>query len=101
PSAQGQLAISKTEPGDDNNQDTTTLIGSTNISKLGDFDESDTDAYSYDGALCRGNQGVMEFVEMFKAPIKVLHPLLTATQEKNYEPSKPIGAIPFDGIILA
>lgn len=101
PSSQGQIAISKTEPGDDNNQDTTTLIGSTNISKLGDFDESDTDAYSYDGALCRGNQGVMEFVEMFKAPIKVLNPLLTATQEKNYEPSKPIGAIPFDGIILA
>jgi len=101
PSSQGQIAVSKTEPGDDNNQDVTTLIGSTNISKLGLYDENDTDAYSFDGALCRGNQGVMEFVEMFKAPIKVLNPLLTATQEKNYEPSKPIGAIPFDGIILA
>lgn len=101
PSTQDQIAVSKTEPGDDNNQDVTTLIGSTNISKLGDYDENDTDAYSYDGALSRGNQGVMEFVEMFKAPIKVLNPLLTATQERNYEPSKPIGAIPFDGIILA
>jgi serine protein kinase len=101
PSSQDQIAISKTEPGDDNNQDVTTLIGSTNISKLGFFDENDSDAYSYDGALCMGNQGIMEFVEMFKAPIKVLNPLLTATQEKNYEPSKPIGAIPFNGIILA
>ncbi len=43
----------------------------------------------------------MEFVEMFKAPIKVLHPLLTATQEKNYKGTEPIGAIPFNGIILA
>lgn len=101
PSMQGQIAISKTEPGDDNNQDVTTLIGSTNISKLGIYDENDTDAYSYDGALCRGNQGLMEFVEMFKAPHKVLNPMLTASQEKNYEPSKPIGAIPFDGIMLA
>ncbi len=25
-------------------------------------------------------EGIMEFVEMFKAPIKVLHPLLTATR---------------------
>ena len=48
-----------------------------------------------------GNQGLMEFVEMFKAPIKVLHPLLTATQEKNYKGTEPIGAIPFNGVILA
>jgi serine protein kinase len=101
PSIQKQIGVSSTEPGDDNNQDTTALIGSTNISKLGDFDESDTDAYSYDGGLCRGNRGVMEFIEMFKANIKVLNPLLTATQEGRFEASKPIGAIPFDGIILA
>lgn len=101
PSAQLQIGISSTEPGDDNNQDTTALIGSTNIAKLGEYEESDTDAYSYDGGLCRGNRGVMEFIEMFKANIKVLNPLLTATQEGRYEASKPIGAIPFDGIILA
>ncbi len=28
---------------------------------------------------------LLEFVEMFKAPIKVLHPLLTATQEGNFK----------------
>ena len=38
---------------------------------------------------------------MFKAPIKMLHPLLTATQESNYIGSENIGAIPFQGIILA
>ena len=43
----------------------------------------------------------MEFVEMFKAPIKVLHPLLTATQEGNYNSTEGLGAIPFTGILLA
>jgi len=38
---------------------------------------------------------------MFKAPIKVLHPLLTATQEGNYNSTEGLGAIPFDGTILA
>lgn len=38
---------------------------------------------------------------MFKAPIKVLHPLLTATQEGNYNSTEGLGAIPFDGIVLA
>ena len=44
---------------------------------------------------------MLEFVEMFKAPIKILHPLLTATQESNYIGTENIGAIPFNGIILA
>jgi len=38
---------------------------------------------------------------MFKAPIKVLHPLLTATQEGNYNSTEGMGSIPFTGIILA
>lgn len=101
PSIQDQIAISKTEPGDENNQDISTLVGKTDISKMGLYAPNDADSYSYTGGLCLGNQGIMEFVEMFKAPIKVLHPLLTATQERNYKGTQPIGAIPFDGIILA
>ncbi len=101
PSIQDQVAISKTEPGDENNQDISTLVGKVDIRKLADFQQSDPDAYSYTGGLCLANQGVLEFVEMFKAPIKVLNPLLTATQENNYKGTEPIGAIPFDGIILA
>jgi serine protein kinase len=44
---------------------------------------------------------MLEFVEMFKAPIKMLHPLLTATQEGSYIGTENIGAIPFTGIIMA
>ena len=101
PSQLDQIAISKTEPGDENNQDISALVGKVDIRKLEDFSQNDTDAYSYSGGLCMANQGLLEFVEMFKAPIKVLHPLLTATQEKNYNGTENIGAIPFDGMILA
>ncbi len=101
PSILDQVAISKTEPGDENNQDISSLVGKVDIRKLEDFPQNDPDAYSYSGGLCRSNQGIMEFVEMFKAPIKVLHPLLTATQEGNYNSTEGLGAIPFEGIILA
>ncbi|MBD8656886.1 PrkA family serine protein kinase [Oxalobacteraceae sp. CFBP 13730] len=101
PSILKQIAISKTEPGDENNQDISSLVGKVDIRKLEDFSQDDPDAYSYSGGLCLANQGLMEFVEMFKAPIKVLHPLLTATQEGNYKGTEGFGAIPFDGIVLA
>jgi len=101
PSKLEQIGIVKTEPGDENNQDISSLVGKTDIRMLEHYSQNDTDSYSYSGALCRGNQGVMEFVEMFKAPIKVLHPLLTATQEGNYIGTEGISAIPFNGIILA
>lgn len=96
-----QIAVMKTEPGDENNQDISTLVGKVDIRKLEDFSQNDTDAYSYSGGLNRSNQGLLEFVEMFKAPIKVLHPLLTATQEGNYVGTEAISAIPFQGIVLA
>jgi len=101
PSILDQLAIAKTEPGDENNQDISALVGKVDIRKLEHYAQDDADAYAYSGALCRANQGIMEFVEMFKAPIKVLHPLLTATQEGNYNGTEGISAIPFNGIILA
>ncbi|MCM2319972.1 putative serine protein kinase, PrkA [Pseudomonas linyingensis] len=101
PSILNQIAIAKTEPGDENNQDISALVGKVDIRKLEEFPQNDPDAYSYSGALCRANQGIMEFVEMFKAPIKVLHPLLTATQEGNYNSTEGLGAIPYSGILLA
>ena len=101
PSRLRQVAISKTEPGDENNQDISSLVGKVDIRKLEVLPQHDPDAYSYSGGLNRANQGLLEFVEMFKAPIKMLHPLLTATQEGNYIGTENIGAIPFTGIILA
>jgi serine protein kinase len=101
PSTLDQIGVAKTEPGDENNQDISSLVGKVDIRKLEDYSQDDPDAYAYSGALCRSNQGLMEFVEMFKAPIKVLHPLLTATQEGNYNGTEGMGAIPFEGVILA
>lgn len=101
PSILDQIAVAKTEPGDENNQDISSLVGKVDIRQLEHFSQDDPDAYSYSGALCRANQGLMEFVEMFKAPIKVLHPLLTATQEGNYNGTEGLSALPFDGMILA
>ena len=101
PSVLRQIAVAKTEPGDENNQDISSLVGKVDIRKLEKYAQDDPDAYSYSGGLCLANQGLLEFVEMFKAPIKVLHPLLTATQEGNYKGTEGFGAIPFEGIILA
>src|SRR5215203_637908 len=101
PSRLRQIAIAKTEPGDENNQDISSLVGKVDIRKLETLPQNDPDAYSYSGGLNRANQGILEFVEMFKAPIKMLHPLLTATQEGNYVGTENIGAIPFTGLVLA
>ena len=101
PSKLRQIAICKTEPGDENNQDISALVGKVDIRKLEHYSQDDTDVYSYSGGLCLANQGLLEFVEMFKAPIKVLHPLLTATQESNYIGTEALGPIPFQGLVLA
>ena len=101
PNVLEQVAVAKTEPGDENNQDISSLVGKVDIRKLEQFSQDDPDAYSYSGGLNLANQGLLEFVEMFKAPIKVLHPLLTATQEGNYMGTEGMSALPFDGIILA
>lgn len=101
PSKLRQIAVAKTEPGDDNNQDVSALVGKVDIRQLEHFSQNDPDAYGFSGGLNRANQGILEFVEMFKAPIKMLHPLLTATQEGNYIGTENIGAIPFTGVILA
>jgi serine protein kinase len=101
PSQRKQVSITKTEPGDENNQDISTLVGKLDIRKLEHFAQDDPDAYRYNGGLCLGNRGMLEFVEMFKAPLKVLNPLLTATQEGNYKATEALAAIPFDGMIVS
>ncbi|ACP25015.1 putative serine protein kinase protein [Sinorhizobium fredii NGR234] len=101
PSRLRQIAIAKTEPGDENNQDVSSLVGKVDIRQLENYSQADPDAYSYSGGLNRTTQGLLEFVEMFKAPIKVLHPLLTATQEGSYNGTENFGAFPYQGTILA
>ncbi|MGI9569115.1 MAG: PrkA family serine protein kinase, partial [Desulfobulbia bacterium] len=101
PSKLRQICVAKTEPGDENNQDISSLVGKVDIRKLEYFGQHDADAYSYSGGLNRTTQGLLEFVEMFKAPLKMLHPLLTATQDKTYVGTENVGALPFTGTIIA
>ncbi len=101
PSKLRQICVAKTEPGDENNQDISALVGKVDIRKLEHFGQNDADAYSYSGGLNRTTQGLLEFVEMFKAPLKMLHPLLTATQDRSYVGTENVGAMPFQGIIIA
>ena len=101
PSKLRQIAVAKTEPGDENNQDISALVGKVDIRKLEHFGQNDADAYSYSGGLNRTSQGLLEFVEMFKAPLKMLHPLLTATQDRTYVGTENVGAMPYQGIIIA
>ncbi|TWU42981.1 PrkA AAA domain protein [Novipirellula aureliae] len=101
PSEQRRCCVTKTEPGDENNQDISSLVGKVDIRKLEHFGQDDADAYSYTGGLNRTTQGLLEFVEMFKAPLKMLHPLLTATQDGSYVGTENVGAMPYQGAVLA
>ncbi len=58
PSILEQVAIAKTEPGDENNRDISALVGKVDIRKLEHYAQNDPDAYGYSGALCRANQGL-------------------------------------------
>lgn len=101
PNKDTQTAIMKVEPGDENNQDVSVLIGKTDLRKLERLPQNHPYAYSYSGGLNRTNQGLMDFAEMFKANIKTLNPLLMATQEHNYQGTEAIPAMPYTGVIMA
>jgi len=101
PNKDRQIGVVKVEPGDDNNQDISTLVGKTDLRKLEHYPQNHPYAYSYSGGLNRGNQGIVDYAEMFKCNIKTLNPLLTATQEHNYNGTENIPSMPFTGIILA
>ncbi|TFG98549.1 PrkA family serine protein kinase [Candidatus Thorarchaeota archaeon] len=101
PSQQRRVAIAKVEPGDENNQDISTLVGKVDIRKLEMFSQDDPDSYSYSGALNVTPQGIVDFAEMFKSNTKTLHPLLDATQGGAYNGTEGMAAMPFNGIIIA
>lgn len=101
PNKDRQVGVMKVEPGDENNQDVSVLVGKVDIRKLEKFPQNHAYAYSYSGGLNRTNQGLMDFAEMFKANIKTLNPLLMATQEHNYNGTEAIPSMPYTGIIMA
>jgi serine protein kinase len=71
-------------PSDPKSQDIAELVGSLDLSTIGDYgSESDPRAYRFDGELNIANRGLMEFIEMLKADERFLYVLLTLSQEKN------------------
>lgn len=93
--------IGMVPPVDPNNQDTSVLIGSEDISKMDKYSEDDPRVLTLNGAFNVGNRGLVEFIEVFKNEIEYLHVMLTATQEKSVPAPGKHGMIYFDGVILA
>lgn len=100
-SIRSRKGIGVVPPVDPNNQDTSVLTGTVDISKMDIYSEDDPRIFSLNGAFNVGNRGLVEFIEVFKNDVEYLHTIITATQEKSI-PSPGKGAmIYFDGIIIA
>ncbi|MEG1287437.1 PrkA family serine protein kinase [Clostridium sp.] len=100
-SIRSRKGIGVVPPVDPNNQDTSILTGSIDISKMDMYAEDDPRIFSLNGAFNVGNRGLVEFIEVFKNDVEYLHTIITATQEKSV-PSPGKGAmIYFDGLIVA
>lgn len=100
-SIRSRKGVGVVPPVDPNNQDTSILTGSVDISKMDMYSEDDPRIFSLNGAFNVGNRGLVEFIEVFKNDVEYLHTIITATQEKSV-PSPGKGAmIYFDGVIIA
>jgi len=88
-------------PVDPNNQDTSVLIGSEDISKLDRYSEGDPRVLDLNGALNVGNRGMVEFIEVFKNETEYLHAMITATQEKVIPAPGRHGMVYVDTVIVA
>jgi len=100
-SIRSRKGIAVVPPVDPNNQDTSVLIGSVDISKMDLYPEDDPRVLSLNGAFNTGNRGIVEFIEIFKNDTEYLHTIITATQEKAIPSPGKGPMIYFDGIILA
>jgi serine protein kinase len=100
-SIRSRKGIGVVPPVDPNNQDTSILTGSVDISKMDMYPEDDPRIFSLNGAFNVGNRGMIEFIEVFKNDVEYLHTIITATQEKSIPSPGKGSMIYFDGIILA
>jgi serine protein kinase len=100
-SIRARKGIGVVPPVDPNNQDTSILTGSVDISKMDMYPEDDPRIFSLNGAFNVGNRGVVEFIEVFKNDVEYLHTIITATQEKSVPSPGKGSMIYFDGIIIA
>src|SRR3989338_5909740 len=100
-SKRNRKGIGVVPPVDPNNQDTSVLIGSEDISKLDMYSEGDQRVLELNGALNVGNRGMVEFIEVFKNEIEYLHCMITATQEKVIPAPGRHGLVYVDTVIVA
>ncbi|MGD0950183.1 MAG: serine protein kinase [Candidatus Binatia bacterium] len=100
-SKRNRIGIGVVPPVDPNNQDTSVLIGSEDISKLDIYSEGDPRVLDLDGALNVGNRGMVEFIEVFKNETEYLHAMITATQEKVIPAPGRHGMVYVDTVIVA
>ena len=100
-SIRSRKGIGVVPPVDPNNQDTSILTGSIDISKMDMYPEDDPRIFSLNGAFNVGNRGLVEFIEVFKNDVEYLHTIITATQEKSVPSPGKGSMIYFDGVIIA
>lgn len=100
-SIRSRKGIGVVPPVDPNNQDTSVLTGSVDISKMDMYSEDDPRVFSLNGAFNVGNRGMVEFIEVFKNDVEYLHTIITATQEKSIPSPGKGSMIYFDGMIIA
>ena len=100
-SKRARRGIGVVPPVDPNNQDTSVLIGSEDISKLDRYSEGDPRILELNGAFNVGNRGMVEFIEVFKNETEYLHTMITATQEKFVPAPGRHGTIFVDTCIVA
>ena len=100
-SKRARRGIGVVPPVDPNNQDTSVLIGSEDISKLDRYSEGDPRVLELNGAFNVGNRGMVEFIEVFKNETEYLHTMITATQEKFVPAPGRHGTVYVDTCIVA
>ncbi|MGH7836770.1 MAG: serine protein kinase [Candidatus Binataceae bacterium] len=100
-SKRNRVGVGVVPPVDPNNQDTSVLIGSEDISKLDRYSEGDPRVLELNGALNVGNRGMVEFIEVFKNETEYLHAMITATQEKVIPAPGRHGMVYVDTCIVA
>ena len=100
-SIRSRKGVGVVPPVDPNNQDTSILTGSIDISKMDMYPEDDPRIFSLNGAFNVGNRGLVEFIEVFKNDVEYLHTIITETQEKSIPSPGKGSMIYFDGLIIA
>lgn len=96
-----RVGIGTFQPKDEKNQDSTELTGDINYRALQNYGvDSDPRAFSYDGEFLIANNGICEFIEVFKLAKEFLYDILGATQERQVKPKK-FSQVDIDEVLIS